>query len=308
MPTSIRGSSTPSAAAAVAAPPARASAPGAQRSLLRLLTRNRSVLLGETLVGAFVLIALVGPLLSGYDPNAPSLADRLQGPSPSHLLGTDDTGRDVATRIAYGGRISLLMGFVAMAISALVGIPLGLVAGYRGGRWDLALMRLVDLLLTLPSIVLAVAIVTVLGPGVASVIVAVGITSIPSFARLARAAALTLRGLEFVQAARVLGADEARILFRHLFPNALPPLIVQASLGVGTTILTAAALGFLGLGVQPPAAEWGAMLSRGRTYISTAPHLVAFPGLAIALLVLGFNLLGDGLRDILDPRLRRLTR
>jgi peptide/nickel transport system permease protein len=273
---------------------------------LAVLVRNRITLLGLLLIAFFVVVALVGPILSRYDPNAPSLADRLAGPSAQHLLGTDDTGRDIATRIAHGARISLVMGVVAMAISAAVGVPLGLLAGYFGGRWDLAAMRLVDVLLTLPSIVLALVIVSVLGAGLTSVVVAVGVTTIPSFARLARAAALTIRNLEFVQAARALGGSNGRILARHLLPNALPPLIVQASLGVGTTILTAAALGFLGLGVQPPAPEWGAMLSRGRTYIVSAPHLVAFPGLAIALLVLGFNLVGDGLRDALDPRLRRL--
>ena len=271
-----------------------------------VLVRRRTALLGLVLIALFVVVAVVGPALSGYDPNTPVLADRLRGPSANHVLGTDDTGRDIATRIAHGARISLLMGVVAMAISAAVGVPLGLVAGYLGGRWDLAVMRLVDILLTLPSIVLALVIVSVMGAGVTSVVVAVGITTIPSFARLARAAALTIRNLDFVQAARTLGGSDARILARHLLPNALPPLIVQASLGVGTTILTAAALGFLGLGVQPPAPEWGAMLSRGRTYIVSAPHLVAFPGLAIALLVLGFNLVGDGLRDALDPRLRRL--
>ena len=200
------------------------------------------------------------------------------------------------------------MGIAAMVIPALVGVPLGLLAGYFGGRWDLLIMRAIEVLLVLPSIVLALVIVTIMGAGVTGVVVAVGVTSIPTFARLARAATLTIGTLEFVQAARVLGATDAGILVRHVFPNALPPLIVQASLGVGTTILTAAALGFLGLGVQPPAPEWGAMLSRGRTYINTAPHLVAFPGLAIALLVLGFNLVGDGLRDALDPRLRRLAR
>ena len=273
-----------------------------------VLLRSPVSVLGLALVAGFGLLALVGPLASGYDPTAPALADRLQGPSATHLLGTDDTGRDVATRIAHGARVSLLMGVLAMAISASVGTPLGLVAGYLGGRWDLVIMRLIDVLLTLPSIILAIAIVTILGAGVASVIVAVGITTIPAFARLAQAATLTLRSLEYVQAARALGATTPRILGRHVLPNALPPLIVQASLGVGTTILTAAALGFLGLGVQPPAAEWGAMLSRGRTYIASAPQLVAFPGLAIALLVLGCNLVGDGLRDALDPRLRSLAR
>ncbi len=291
---------------AAAHPPAAETLRPARRRLRGPL-RGRTAALGLGLVLFFVALALVGPFLSGYDPNAPALGDRLLGPAPGHLLGTDDTGRDIATRIAHGARISLLLGVLAMAVSAGIGVPVGLVAGYRGGNWDLLLMRLVDVLLPLPSIVLAVAIVAVLGPGVAGVIVAVGITTIPSFARLARAAALTLRRLEFVEAARVLGAPEPRILARHVLPNALPPLIVQASLGAGTTILTASALGFLGLGVQPPDPEWGAMLSRGRTYINTAPHLVAFPGLAIALLVLGFNLLGDGLRDALDPRLKTIA-
>jgi len=289
---------------AASRPPGRARRVGFAAALVR----SPVTVLGLTLVLGFALVALVGPLFSGYDPTAPILADRLQGPSPAHLLGTDDTGRDVATRLAHGARVSLVMGVLAMAISTSVGVPLGLVAGYLGGRWDLVIMRFVDLLLTLPSIVLAIAIVSSLGAGVASVIIAVGISTIPAFGRLAQAAALTLRHLEFVQAARALGASTPRILTRHVLPNALPPLIVQASLGVGTTILTAAALGFLGLGVQPPAAEWGAMLSRGRTYIASAPLLVAFPGLAIALLVLGCNLVGDGLRDALDPRLRTLTR
>jgi peptide/nickel transport system permease protein len=300
------------ASSAVLAPRAAPAVPERRRarraSFLSVLFRSRLTGLGAVLVVAFVLVALLGPRLSGYDPNAPVLADRLQGPSPAHILGTDDTGRDMATRIAYGAQISLFMGFLAMLIPFAIGVPLGLLAGYLGGRWEFAIMRVVDILLTLPSIVLALSIVTVLGAGITSVIVAVGVTAIPTFARLARAASLTLRNLEFVQAARVLGASESRILIRHIFPNSLPPLIVQASLGVGTTILTAAALGFLGLGVQPPTPEWGAMLSRGRTYIGVATHVVAFPGLAIALLVLGFNLLGDGLRDALDPRLRALAR
>jgi peptide/nickel transport system permease protein len=276
--------------------------------MVAVLLRNRTAALGFVLVAAFAAVALIGPFLSGYDPDAPALANRLQGPSLLHLLGTDDTGRDTATRIAHGARVSIAMGLVAMTIPALVGTPLGLLAGYFGGAWEFAIMRAIDVVMTLPSIVLALAIVTILGAGAQSVVLAVGITTIPSFARLARAAALTIRNLDFVEAARAVGGTNTRILGRHILPNALPPLIVQASLGVGTTILTAAALGFLGLGVQPPAAEWGAMLSRGRTYIHTAPYLVAFPGLAIALVVLGFNLLGDGLRDALDPRMRRLAR
>lgn len=288
-------------------PVASSAAAGRRPGLLQLVVRNRVALAGGLLVLLFVLLALVGPLASPYDPEQPALAARLQGPSPASPFGTDEVGRDVLTRIAYGARFSLLMGLAAMAVAAAVGVPLGLIAGYRGGRWDLGIMRGVDVLLTLPSIVLAIAIVSVLGAGISSVIVAVGITSIPAFARLTRAVALVLREQEFVTAARSLGASDLRILRRHLLPNALPPIVVQASLGIGSTILTASALGFLGLGVQPPTPEWGAMLSRGRTYLFVAPHLLFFPGLAIALLVLGFNLLGDGLRDALDPRMKGMT-
>lgn len=275
--------------------------------LLRLFARNRSALTGAGIVVLFVVVAAVALVWTPYDPTAPALAARLQGPSIAHLLGTDELGRDILSRIAVGARYSLTMGIAAMAIAGVLGVPLGLLAAYRGGWWDIGIMRGVDVLLTIPSIVLAIAIVSVLGPGISSVIIAVSVTSIPAFARLAQAVTLILREQDFVVAARVAGARDSRILTRHLLPNALPPLIVQASLGVGTTVLTAAALGFLGLGVQPPAPEWGAMLSRGRTYISASPHLVLFPGLVIALVVLGFNLLGDGLRDAMDPRLKQLT-
>jgi peptide/nickel transport system permease protein len=200
-----------------------------------------------------------------------------------------------------------MMGIVAVSISALIGIPFGLIAGYKGAWWDTGMMRIIDVLMVLPTFVLAVAIVSVLGAGILSVIIAVAVTTIPAFARVARATTLTLREQDFVAAARVGGASDTRILAVHVLPNTLPPLIVQASLGVGSTILIASALGFLGLGVQPPTPEWGAMLSRGRSFISSAPHLVVFPGIAIALLVIGFNLLGDGLRDALDPRFKAMT-
>ncbi len=294
----------------VAAPSARLHADAAaafpetrsRRGVIARLARNRIALAGAILIAGFILLAILGPLLSPYDATKPALRDRLQPPSLAHLCGTDDVGRDLLTRIAYGARISLLMGVAAMAVACAIGVPVGMLAGYRGGWWDLALMRTVDVLLTIPSVVLAIAIVSALGAGVASVILAVGVTSIPAFARLTRAVVLTLRDQEFVQAARVGGAGDLRIFRLHLFPNVLPSLIVQISLGIGTTILVASALGFLGLGVRPPTPEWGVMLSRGRTYVSSAPHLVFFPGLAIALLVLAFNLLGDGLVDALDPR------
>jgi peptide/nickel transport system permease protein len=287
--------------------PSLSNAPSERRKTLRRFLRNRTAVAGGVVVLLFILIAIGAAFWTPYDPDTPVLSLRLQSPSLAHPFGTDDVGRDILSRLAYGARYSLLMGIVAVAIAAGIGVPVGLVAGYKGGLWDTSAMRAVDVLMTLPSIILAVAIVSVLGPGIVSVILAVGITSIPGFARLARAATLTLRDQDFVAAARVVGSCDSRILAIHIFPNSLPPLLVQASLGVGSTILIAAALGFLGLGVQPPTPEWGAMLSRGRTYISSAPHLVLFPGVAIAVLVLGFNLLGDGLRDALDPRLRGMT-
>ncbi len=274
---------------------------------LRRLGRNHAALAGALIVLLFIAMAAVAAIWTPYPADSPNLEMRLGSPSLSHPLGNDDVGRDILTRIAFGARYSLFMGITAVAISAGIGVPLGLVAGYKGGWWDTGAMRGIDVLMILPTFVLAVAIVSVLGAGILSVILAVAITSIPAFARLSRATTLTLREQDFIAAARVVGAKDARIITIHVLPNTLPPLIVQASLGVGSTILIASALGFLGLGVQPPTPEWGAMLSRGRTYISSAPHLVIFPGLAIALLVVGFNLLGDGLRDALDPRLKELA-
>lgn len=274
----------------------------------RAFLSNRTALLGAAILLLIALLATVGPIVSPYDPETPSLADRLQGPSAAHIMGTDELGRDMATRIAHGARISVALGFLAVALAAVLGVPVGLAAGYFGGRIDILIQRTVDVLLTLPSIVLAIILAAVLGTGVQSVVLAVGISSLPVYARLARAVALTLRSRDYIAAARVLGATDTRILAKHLLPNALPPIIVQASLGVGAAILVASSLGFLGLGVQPPMAEWGAMLSRGRTFITSAPQVIAFPGVAIALTVLAFNLLGDGLRDALDPRLQQLAK
>lgn len=275
--------------------------------MLRRFVHNRPALVGAIIVVIFIAITAVAAIWTPYPADTPNLERRLASPSLAHPLGNDDVGQDILTRIAFGARYSLLMGITAVGISAGMGVPLGLVAGYKGGGWDTSAMRAIDVLMILPTFVLAVAIVSVLGAGILSVILAVAITSIPAFARLSRATTLTLRGQDFIAAARVVGAKDARIIMVHVLPNTLPPLIVQASLGVGSTILIASALGFLGLGVQPPTPEWGAMLSRGRTYISSAPHLVIFPGLAIALLVVGFNLLGDGLCDALDPRLKELA-
>ena len=274
---------------------------------MRRLARNRAALAGGIIVLAFTIVALVAMVWTPYPADTPVLDMRFGSPSLQHPLGNDDVGRDILSRIAVGARYSLVMGITAVTLAAAIGIPLGLIAGYKGKWWDSASMRVIDVLMVLPTFVLAVAIVSVLGAGVASVIVAVAVTTIPAFARLARATTLTLREQDFVAAARVVGSSDTHILAIHILPNTLAPLIVQASLGIGATILVASALGFLGLGVQPPTPEWGAMLSRGRSYISTAPHLVIFPGIAIALLVIGFNLLGDGLRDALDPRMKALT-
>ncbi len=276
------------------------------RKSLRRFSSDRMGLLGLAIILAFLVATIITMVWTPYPFDQPELELKLGSPSFQHPLGTDDVGRDILTRLAVGARYSLMMGVIAIALSAAIGVPIGLIAGYRSGWWDTTAMRLIDVLMVLPAFVLAVAIVSVLGSGIWSVIIAVAVTTTPAFARLTRAIALTLREQDFVSAAKVSGARDFRILARHVLPNSLPPLIVQASLGIGTTILIAAALGFLGLGVQPPTPEWGAMLSRGRTYMSSAPHLVLFPGLAIALVVLGFNLIGDSLRDALDPRLKEL--
>ncbi|MCL5076219.1 MAG: ABC transporter permease [Chloroflexi bacterium] len=277
-------------------------------ALGRLLMGSRLAALGTIITLLFVFMAVSAPWIAPYPPLETNLAYRLQPPSFAHPLGMDDVGRDILSRIIFGSRVSLLIGLSATSIGMMIGVAAGLLAGYYGGRLDILIMRAVEVLLTIPTIVLAIAIVSALGMGATNVIIAVGLTAIPGFARLTRSVVLTVKNFDFVLAARTIGASDARLLLAHLLPNCTAPIIVQTSLGIGSAILIAAALSFLGLGVQPPEPEWGSMLSRGRTYVSIAPHLVAFPGIAIALLVLGFNLLGDGLRDITDPRLRHLAR
>lgn len=268
------------------------------------LLRSRSATFGMGLIALVLLVAIIGPALSPYDPLKPVPLDRLKGPSADHLFGTDSLGRDILSRVIYGARISILIGLISVSISLLPGTLLGLLAGYFGGRVDSLIMRLMDMLLAFPAILLAIFITAILGPSLPNTMVAVGIVYIPHYARIVRASVLSLKEQLFVQAIAHLGGGHARILGRHILPNALPPIIVYATLGMGTAVLQAAALGFLGLGAQPPQPEWGAMLSEGRQYIQIAPHVAAFPGAAILLLVLGFNLFGDGLRDVLDPSLR----
>ncbi len=270
----------------------------------RRLAQHRAAMAGLAVLVAFVLVGAFAPLLTPHDPTQNRLSDALLPPSSAHLLGTDHLGRDLLTRILYGTRYSLFTGFGAIAIGLAVGVPLGVVSGYFGGWVDLVTQRFVDVLLSFPGFLLALSLVAVLGVGIGNVILSVGIGAIPSFVRLVRASTLNLRAQPFVEAARSLGVPQARIIFRHVLPNTLAPVIVQATLSLGSALLVAAGLGFLGLGVQPPTPEWGTMLGEGRQYIFAATNLATFPGLAIFVAVLAFNLLGDGLRDATDPRLR----
>jgi ABC-type dipeptide/oligopeptide/nickel transport system permease subunit len=279
-----------------------------KRRALRTLLRNRSAKVGMVIVSLAILTAIFAPLIAPYDPLKANLREMLQTPSLRHLLGTDELGRDILSRIIYGSRISLTLGVVSVGIGLMGGLPLGAVGAYYGGLADLIIMRFIDILLAFPAILLAIVVVSILGPGLYNAMIAVGISQLPFYARLIRSVVLSIKETEFVEAARALGAADSWILFRHIVPNAIGPIIVQATLNVASAILSAAALGFLGLGAQPPTPEWGTMLSKGRVYLRVAPHVTTFPGLAILLTVLGFNLLGDGLRDALDPRMVRMRR
>jgi glutathione transport system permease protein len=267
--------------------------------------RRRKVALGALLVLLLILLAAVAaPLVAPYDPSAPDYDNVLAGPSWIHLCGTDTYGRDILSRIIWGGRISLAVGFVSVALGGSVGILLGLLSGFFGGWVDGVIMRLCDVLLAFPGILLAIGVVAVLGPGVVNAIYAIAVFSIPVFARLVRGSTLALKQALYVQAARSIGVKRTVLVLRHILPGTLPAVIVYVSLRVGTAILVAAALSFIGLGAQPPSPEWGAMLADGRSYLGVADHLTVFPGLAIFVTVLAFNLLGDGLRDALDQKLR----
>jgi len=252
---------------------------------------------GACVVGLAVLAAMIGPWLVPYDPSAQELALRLEGPSRLHWLGLDELGRDILARVMSGARISLFVGLVVVSVSASIGAAMGALAGYYGGIIDEAISRVIDILLAFPGLLLAIALVAVLGPSLTNVVIALSLIGWVGYARVARAQVLQAREFEYVVAARAIGAATARILIRHVLPAALPALTVQATLGMGGAILSEAALSFLGLGVQPPTPSWGAMLNYGRVHVLDAPHLTVFPGLAIAIVVLGLNLLGDSLRD-----------
>jgi peptide/nickel transport system permease protein len=273
----------------------------------RRFRRHRAATAGLCILVTLLSLAMAAPLLTEYDPERQRLLDVLQAPSWVHPLGTDHLGRDLLARVLYGGRLSLLIGLLAVGIGLAVGVPLGAVSGYYGGVTDLLIQRLADSLLSFPGFLLALSLVSILGVGVQNVIIAVGVGAIPSFIRLVRGSVLSIRELTYIEAAQAIRLRRGTIIVKHVLPNALAPVIVQATLNLGSAILVAAGLGFLGLGVQPPTAEWGTMLGEGRQYIFSAPSMITFPGLAIFLTVLGFNLLGDGLRDALDPRLRTLA-
>src|SRR5262245_18834568 len=287
--------------------PIRASASGEARAagpgVARRLARQRGAMLGAGILGLLVLLAAGAPWWSPRDPIRTAARDALQPPGSGHVLGTDQYGRDVASRVVYGARISLTVGLVAVSIAVLLGAPVGLVSGFYGGRLDSLLMRVMDVLLAFPGILLALAIVSVLTPGLTNVMIAVGLAAVPTYARLMRATALATREFLYVEAARAMGGRDLFILARYVLPNVVATLIVTATLGLGTAILSAAALSFLGLGSQPPTPEWGRMLSEWRDYLREAWWISTFPGVAIMLTVLAMNLLGDGLRDVLDPRL-----
>jgi ABC-type dipeptide/oligopeptide/nickel transport system permease subunit len=260
---------------------------------------------GIGVVLLFALLALFAHWVAPYSPVDADLAKRLIAPSRDHWLGMDQQGRDLLSRIIHGGRVSLVIGIIAVGVAGAIGLPVGAVAGYRGGWVGQVLMTLIDILLSFPAILIAIFIVALFGPGLRNAMIAIGVSMMPVYARLIRGEVIRIRAETFVEAARAVGLSERRILLRHVFPNAIGPIIVQSTLNLAGAILSAAYLGFLGLGAQPPTAEWGAMLSDGRTYLRTAPHVAVYPGLAVMLVVLGFNLFGDGLRDALDPRATR---
>jgi peptide/nickel transport system permease protein len=269
------------------------------------MRRSPLTLTGGLIVAVFILVALLGPFLARQNPLAQDLGQRLIAPSRAHLFGTDSLGRDVFARVIYGARISVVAGGAVVTGATIFGLAAGMLAGWNGGWWDETLMRITDMFLAFPSLILAMAISAILRPNLTNALLAITVTSWPVYARIARAQVLSLRGREYVEAARAEGATDAAILARHLVPNAIAPILVQATLDVGSIILTAAGLSFIGFGAQPPTPEWGLMVSDGRRFLMEQWWIATFPAIAILFLVLGFNLFGDGVRDLLDPRLRK---
>jgi peptide/nickel transport system permease protein len=268
------------------------------------MKKSRQVRIGGIIVGALILVTVLAPWITSFDPAQPNIQERMARPSRAHLFGTDNLGRDIFSRVIYGSRVSLRIGFVSVGIAFVCGVGLGLLAGYYT-RLDNPIMRTIDVLQAFPGLLLAIAIVGALGPSLTNAMIAVGIAAIPSFVRISRSAVLRVRSQEYVEASRVIGSTDFRILLRHVLPNISSEVIVTTTLSMATAILAASALSFLGLGAQPPTPEWGAMVFVAKDFLDIAPHIALFPILAIFVTVLGFNFLGDGLRDALDPRLYR---
>ena len=260
--------------------------------------------IGLVVVVGYFIAALLAPWIAPYDFATPNFDKVLSPPGPGHLLGTDELGRDIFSRLLYGSRISLMIGLSAIVLASLLGVPLGLVAGYYGGWLDNLIMRCIDILMAFPRVLLSIMIVSMLGPSLRNAVIAVAALTIADFARLTRGEVLAIKNQEYIEAAKAMGASDIWILLWHILPNILSPLTVWSTLNISVAILSAASLGFLGLGAQPPSPEWGAMLAKGREYILVAPHITTYTGLTILVLALGLNLLGDGLRDVLDPRLK----
>lgn len=275
------------------------------KDVWRRLKKNRLAMFGLFILVLLVLLAVFADVIAPYGYDDQNYAEMFQFPSWKHPMGTDNFGRDILSRIIYGARISLQIGFISLLGSAVVGSILGACAGYYGGAADTVIMRCADILMAIPRTVLAIAIATTLGPGLTNAMIAVAISSIPNFARVVRASTLTVKDQEYIEAAKAIGASDARIIAKYIFPNVLAPIIVQATLGVGTAIILAASLSFLGLGIEPPTPEWGSILSSARNYMRDYWYMVTFPGLAIMITVLALNLFGDGLRDALDPKLKK---
>ncbi|SFC18107.1 nickel transporter permease [Clostridium uliginosum] len=273
------------------------------KNFMSLLISNRAALIGLIFITLIVLIAIFGKFLMPYDPYSGELSNSLQTPSATHFFGTDEQGRDIFSRVIDGTKISLRVGLISVAIALSIGTVIGSICGYFGGNIDMFLMRIMDIILAFPSLLLAIAFMSALGKGLDKAVIAISIVTIPEYARIVRGCVLSVRESEYIQAAKAIGNNDFVIIFKHVLPNILSPIIVRATLGISSAILETSALGFLGLGVQPPLAEWGTMLGAGRSYFYNAPHIILFPGFAITLTVLAFNLLGDGLRDALDPKL-----
>lgn len=273
---------------------------------IKLFFQHKLAVIGTVIVFLFLILAIFAPLIAPYEINEQSLGERFSAPSAAHWFGTDDFGRDIFSRVVHGARISLWVGFFSVLGSVILGTLLGLMAGYGGRLLDAVISRLFDILLAFPSILLAIAIVSILGPSLQNALIAIAIINVPTFGRLVRSKVLSIKQEEYVLAAKAVGMSHRRIVLRHILPNSMVPVIVQATLAIGTAIIEAAALGFLGLGAQAPSPEWGKMLADARPYLVQAPWTLFFPGIAIMLTVLGFNLMGDGLRDTLDPKMKKI--